>query len=47
VTVLRDGIAEKRQLTTRAELRALLAQYFGFDLPEVDRLRVPSVPEWA
>jgi len=46
VTVLQDGAAEKRQLADRAELRALLDRHFGFDLPEVDRLRVPSVPEW-
>ena len=47
VTVLRDGVAEKRQLADRAELRALLARHFGVDLPDVERLRVPSVPEWA
>ncbi|HEY6509056.1 MAG TPA: arylamine N-acetyltransferase, partial [Vicinamibacterales bacterium] len=47
VTVLRDGVAETRQLASRAELRALLERYFGFDLPEVDRLRIPTVPEWA
>jgi len=46
VTVLHDGAAEKRQLADRAELRALLDRHFGFDLPEVDSLRVPSVPEW-
>ena len=47
VTVLRDGVADRRQLADRAELRALLTSHFGFDLPDVDRLRVPSVPEWA
>ncbi len=46
VTVLQDGAVEKRQLADRAELRALLGRHFGFDLPEVERLRVPSVPEW-
>ena len=46
VTVLQDGAVEKRQLADRAELRALLGGHFGFDLPEVERLRVPSVPEW-
>jgi N-hydroxyarylamine O-acetyltransferase len=46
VTTLRDGVAEKHQLADRAELRALLARHFGFDLPDVERLRVPSVPEW-
>jgi N-hydroxyarylamine O-acetyltransferase len=47
VTVLRDGVADRRQLADRAALRALLTTHFGFDLPDVDRLRVPSVPEWA
>jgi len=47
VTVLRDGVAATHQLADRAELRAFLARYFGFDLPDVDRLRVPSIPEWA
>ena len=46
VTRRRDGIEEKRPLASRAELRALLIDDFGFDLPEVERLRVPSVPGW-
>jgi N-hydroxyarylamine O-acetyltransferase len=47
VTVLRDGVAEKRQLADRRELRSLLAAHFGFDLPEIESLKVPSVPEWS
>jgi N-hydroxyarylamine O-acetyltransferase len=47
LTVLHDGVAETRQLADRAELRALLTRYFGFDLAEVERLRVPSLPEWS
>ena len=47
VTELRDGVIEKRQLADRGDLRALLARHFGFDLAEVENLRVPSVPEWA
>jgi N-hydroxyarylamine O-acetyltransferase len=47
VTLLRRGVAQKHQLADRAALRALLARHFGFDLPEIERLRVPSVPEWA
>jgi N-hydroxyarylamine O-acetyltransferase len=35
------------QLADRAALRALLVEHFGFDLPEVERLRVPSIPEWT
>ena len=47
VTMLRHGVAEKHQLADRAALRALVAGHFGFDLPEIERLRIPSVPEWA
>lgn len=44
---VRDGRSvEKTVLTDRAALRSILATDFGFDLPEIDRLRVPSVPEW-
>jgi len=28
-------------------LRALLNEDFGFDLPDVEGVRVPSVPEWT
>jgi N-hydroxyarylamine O-acetyltransferase len=47
LTILRDGVAEKRQLEDRADLRQLVAVHFGFDMPEIERLRIPSVPEWA
>jgi N-hydroxyarylamine O-acetyltransferase len=47
VTMLRNGVAEKQQLADRAALRQLISGYFGFDLPEIERLRIPSVPEWA
>jgi N-hydroxyarylamine O-acetyltransferase len=47
VTVVRGGRSETRRLADRAELRALLAEHFGIDLPEVEGLRVPSEPEWA
>jgi N-hydroxyarylamine O-acetyltransferase len=47
VTMLRNGVAGKQQLADRRELRALLAAHFGFDLPEVESLKVPSVPEWT
>jgi len=46
VTSARNGVFEKSQLADRTALRTLLADHFGFDLPEVERLRVPSVPEW-
>ena len=34
------------QLPDRAALRALLMEHFGFDLPEVDTIRVPAIPAW-
>jgi N-hydroxyarylamine O-acetyltransferase len=46
VTVARDGVFEKSQLADRSALRKLLQDHFGFDLPEAETLRVPSVPEW-
>jgi N-hydroxyarylamine O-acetyltransferase len=47
VTIRRGASAERRQLADRAELRALIAGHFGFDLPDIDRLRIPGVPEWT
>ncbi len=47
VTHWRDGTPHRFRLADRAALRALLAEHFGFDLPEVERLRVSSIPEWA
>jgi len=46
VTLVRGGETTTHRLADRAELRALLAEHFGFDLPEIAVLRVPSVPEW-
>jgi len=34
------------ELADRAALRALLNERFGFDLPEVLSLHVPSIEEW-
>jgi N-hydroxyarylamine O-acetyltransferase len=47
VTISSGGSIERTELTDRAALRTLLAGQFGIDLPEADRLRVPSVPEWT
>ena len=47
VRILRDGEARAFQLADRAALRGLLAEHFGFDLPEVEKLRIPTVPEWS
>ena len=47
VTVRVAGeIRDKTQLADRGELRDLLARHFGFDLPEIGYLRIPTVPEW-
>jgi N-hydroxyarylamine O-acetyltransferase len=47
VTVVNAGKTEKYQLADRKGLRALLREDFGFDLPQVETLRVPMVPEWS
>jgi N-hydroxyarylamine O-acetyltransferase len=47
LTIWRGDEAQATQLANRAALRSLLVEHFGFDLPEVERLRVPSIPEWA
>jgi len=46
VTLWQGGRPHSSQLADRAALRRLLNEYFGFDMPEVERLRVPSTPEW-
>lgn len=46
LTIRHDVAVEKRIIADRRALRGVLTEHFGFDLPEVERLRVPSVPEW-
>jgi N-hydroxyarylamine O-acetyltransferase len=46
LTVRDGGTVEKIVLTDRATLRSILATDFGFDLPEVEQMRVPAVPDW-
>lgn len=46
VTVRSAGAARTFQLADRSALRALLAEHFGFDLREIETLRVPSVEGW-
>lgn len=41
-----DGREEKQVIESRAELRTILKENFGFDLPEVEHLHVPAVSEW-
>ncbi len=47
VTVHLGGRAETSVLPDRSALRAALIEHFGFDLPEAETMRVPSVPDWA
>ncbi len=47
VTVFHGGKAETSAFPDRSALRAALAEHFGFDLPEAETMRVPSVPDWA
>ena len=47
VTTHLGGTALTSELGNRAALRALLVARFGFDLPEVERLRVPMIPDWT
>ena len=46
LTVWRANTSRSTQLADRSALRAVLVEHFGFDLPEVEHLRVPSIPEW-
>lgn len=40
-----DG--EKFQLADRKQLREVVAKHFGFDLPALETIRVPAIPEWT
>ena len=46
VTVIGPDGAAKKELTDRRELRTLLADHFGFDLPEAETLVVPAIADW-
>lgn len=46
VTIRRGAESRAVRLADRGALRALLAEHFGFDLPEAETLRVPSIEEW-
>lgn len=46
VTIANGTTSRTHELADRAALRALLAGHFGFDLPEAETLRVPSIEGW-
>jgi N-hydroxyarylamine O-acetyltransferase len=46
VHIIRDGKAEAAELPNRRALRSLVAEHFGFDLPELETMRVDAVPGW-
>jgi N-hydroxyarylamine O-acetyltransferase len=46
VNIRRGDTSEPILLADRTALRTLLVDYFGFDLPEVEHMPVPSIPEW-
>lgn len=47
ITWVSDGSETSAQLADRQELRALLAQHFGFDLPEAETIELAAIPEWT
>jgi len=46
VNIVRNGAVEPAQLADRKALRLLVAEHFGFDLPELETMRVDGVPGW-
>jgi N-hydroxyarylamine O-acetyltransferase len=46
VHIIRNGVAEPAHLADRKALRSLVVQHFGFDLPELETMRVDGVPGW-
>ena len=46
LTMVEGNATKTSQLADRAALRQVVATHFGFDLPEIETLRVPSIPEW-
>jgi N-hydroxyarylamine O-acetyltransferase len=47
VTLWRGRQAQTSQLADRHALRTLVQHYLGFDLPEIEQLRIPGIPEWT
>jgi N-hydroxyarylamine O-acetyltransferase len=47
VTIRKGSETRRSQLADRAQLRTFVREHLGFDLPEIETLRVPSIPEWT
>lgn len=46
MTVHENGGVTPKQIADRAEFRKLLVEHYGFDLPELDTVKIPEIPEW-
>jgi len=46
VNIIRNDATELAHLPNRKALRTLVAEYFGFDLPELETIKVDGVPDW-
>src|SRR5665213_1082266 len=47
LTIRENGRSTRSQVRDRAQLRELVRDFCGFDLPALETLRVPSIPEWT
>jgi N-hydroxyarylamine O-acetyltransferase len=47
LTIRRGDQAQTTQIADRRVLRGILREHFAIDLPEVETMPVPSVPEWS
>jgi len=47
VTIRRGSGVQKSVLADRRALRTLIEENFGFDLPEIEAIKVPSIPDWT
>ncbi len=44
--IIRNGSAQAARLADRKALRLFVAEHFGFDLPELETVKVNAVPGW-
>ncbi len=45
-SIIRPGAAQAAHFADRKALRMFVAQHFGFDLPELETIKVDNVPGW-